>query len=172
MPPPSTMMCRVEVPAVYETVTRKELVKEAGVREEIIPAVTKTIKKKVMVEPPRTQKTVIPAKYETVRYQKLKTPASEVREVIPAKFAEVTKTRRVNEGKMQWRSVLCETNAGSVIMTDIQRALSKAGYNPGPIDGVIGRETMEALTRFQKARDLPAGKVTMETLQALGVRTN
>ena len=164
------ILCRVEVPAEYETVTKRVLVKEAGVREEIIPEETKVITKKVMVEPPKTEKTVIPAKYRTVRYQKLISPAKEVREVTPAKFETVTKTRKIDDGSLAWRSVLCQTNAGGVVLTDLQRALQRAGYNPGPIDGVIGRQTMEALARYQEANKLPSGKITMETLQALGVR--
>jgi len=142
----------------------------AGVREVVIPAETRTVKKKVMVEPPKTVKKTIPAKYRTVKYQKLITPAKHVREVIPAKMETVTKTKRVGEGKMEWRSVLCETNAGSVVLTDIQKALKKAGFNPGTIDGVLGRDTMDALTKFQESKNLPAGKLTMETLEALGVR--
>jgi len=58
---------------------------------------------------------------------------------------------------------------GSTI-TDIQRALQKAGHNPGPIDGVIGRQTMVAVDSFQRANGLPRGGLTMKTLAKLGVK--
>jgi hypothetical protein len=164
------ILCRIEVPAEYQTITKQTLVRKAGVREEAIPEVTKTVKKRVMLEPPRTVKTAIPAKYRAVRYQKLVSPAREVRDVAPAKFQSVTKTRMVSDGRLEWRSVLCETNVGDMVMTDLQRALKRAGYDPGPIDGVIGRETMAAMVRYQEAKRLASGRITMETLSALGVR--
>ena len=163
------IMCRVEVPAEYKVIKKRKMVKPAGVREVEIPAKTETVEKQVLVEGPKTVKTIVPATYRTVRYQKVVTPAKHVREIVPAKMETVTKTRRVGEGRMEWRSVLCETNTGGEVMLDIQRALRKAGYNPGNIDGVVGRETMDALAKFQQAQNLPVGKLTLETLDALGV---
>lgn len=37
---------------------------------------------------------------------------------------------------------------------DIQKALKKQGYDPGPLDGVWGRRTIAAVMQFQKARGL------------------
>lgn len=39
---------------------------------------------------------------------------------------------------------------------DIQAALVNAGYNPGRIDGKMGRQTRDAIRAFQRANDLPA----------------
>ena len=166
------IMCRVEVPAEYKTIKKRVLTKPARSETIVIPAQYKRVKKRVMVEPPRTIKTTIPAKTKTVRVQKLARAAKTVRDATPAKFAQVSKTRRVAEGQLEWRSVLCETNAGPTLVTDIQRALSKAGYNPGPIDGVIGGQTMEAVTTFQQAKGLPTGQLTIETIRALGVQAS
>lgn len=71
---------------------------------------------------------------------------------------------------MQWRPVLCETNMTGTTITDIQRALKKAGYNPGTIDGKIGRQTMVAVDSFQRANGLPRGGLTMQTLEKLGIK--
>ncbi len=38
----------------------------------------------------------------------------------------------------------------------IQRRLAKLGFNPGPIDGIRGRNTVSALKRFQESRGLVA----------------
>ena len=51
----------------------------------------------------------------------------------------------------------------------VQRALSSAGYAPGPFDGVLGAQTMNAVERFQKARGLATGGLTYDTLEKLGV---
>ena len=51
-----------------------------------------------------------------------------------------------------------------------QRALLRAGYNVGPLDGIIGPDTERALRAFQKARQLPVtGELDKESLAALKV---
>ena len=47
---------------------------------------------------------------------------------------------------------------------DVQTALMNAGYNPGKIDGRMGRQTREALRAFQKANNLTVnGKANKKT---------
>ncbi len=55
------------------------------------------------------------------------------------------------------------------IIRNVQQALSDAGYNPGPVDGISGSRTLAALENFQKQNNIAAGQFTKETLQALGV---
>ena len=53
-------------------------------------------------------------------------------------------------------------------ITEIQRPLHRGGYNPGPIDGVLGPETMAAVNAFQKDFNLTVAKhLTTETVRAL-----
>jgi peptidoglycan hydrolase-like protein with peptidoglycan-binding domain len=51
----------------------------------------------------------------------------------------------------------------------VQIALANAGYNPGPIDGKMGKQTRDAIKAFQKANNLDvdarAGKKTWELLR-------
>jgi len=50
----------------------------------------------------------------------------------------------------------------------IQLALRNAGYNPGPIDGRMGKQTRQAIKAFQKANGLtPDGKVGRKTWELL-----
>jgi peptidoglycan hydrolase-like protein with peptidoglycan-binding domain len=52
----------------------------------------------------------------------------------------------------------------------IQAALKANGHDPGPIDGVLGRRTQEALRAYQAAQHLKAtGRIDQETLDKLGV---
>jgi peptidoglycan hydrolase-like protein with peptidoglycan-binding domain len=52
----------------------------------------------------------------------------------------------------------------------VQEALRAKGYDPGPIDGVLGRKTASALKAFQKAEKLPVtGQLTSDTRSKLGV---
>ena len=51
-----------------------------------------------------------------------------------------------------------------------QRALQEKGHNPGPIDGVMGPRTREALKSFQTASGLETtGTLNKETAEKLGV---
>ena len=53
-------------------------------------------------------------------------------------------------------------------MNSIKRALYRGGYNPGPIDGIIGRQTMAAVNAFQKDFNLTvADYLIIETIRAL-----
>ena len=54
----------------------------------------------------------------------------------------------------------------------MQLALRRAGHYSGKIDGKLNARTMAGVRSFQQAKGLPtSGQLTIETLQALGVRT-
>lgn len=164
------IMCLVDVPATYRTVSKMTL--KSPTRTETIsdPAIYKTIKKRVMASPPTTRTVHLPAKYKTVKVTRLVEPAREMRESTPAAFQTVSKQEKVVDGRMEWRSILCKTNLTPGRVTQIQQSLLKAGYNPGPIDGVIGWETMNAVNAYQQANNLPVDKyLNVKTVKALGV---
>jgi hypothetical protein len=52
----------------------------------------------------------------------------------------------------------------------VQDRLTRLGYSPGPVDGVIGAQTRDALADFQNDNRLPAtGAINTATLRALGL---
>jgi peptidoglycan hydrolase-like protein with peptidoglycan-binding domain len=55
------------------------------------------------------------------------------------------------------------------MVQQVQEALKDQGYNPGPIDNVMGTMTKAALVKFQRDKGLPVGQLDMETLKALGI---
>ena len=178
---------KIEIPATYETVTKRVKVADEKVMWAVrgskldgkatgatlclkeLPAVYKTVKQKKVKTPATTKIVEIPAEYKSIKKRKLITPAQEKKIEIPAKTENISKKIRVSEETMQWRPVLCETNMSDTTITDIQRALKKAGYDPGPIDGLIGNQTLVAVESFQKANGLPRG-LTLQTLEKLGVK--
>jgi len=166
------IMCLVEVPAVYKTVRKKVMVSPPTTREIPIPAEYETVRKKVMVKPPTTRKIEIPAVYKTVKVKKMVSPPQERKIEIPAEYQTVTKTEMVTDGRMEWREILCETNVSPDFVRRFQRALLKAGHNPGPIDGVIGWRTEAAMKSYQKEKGLAVGACTYETMKSLGVTSN
>lgn len=164
------IMCLVEVPAEYKTVTKRVMASPESTRKEIIPAEYTNVTKRVMVEPPKTNKVVIPAEYRTVRVQKLVEPAREVRTPIPAVTQQVTRQEQLSAAKLEWRSILCETNTRPDLIVDLQKALQARGFNPGRMDGRLGADTMAAVQAFQRSRNMATGQLTMETLNALNVK--
>jgi peptidoglycan hydrolase-like protein with peptidoglycan-binding domain len=51
-----------------------------------------------------------------------------------------------------------------------QEALKQKGYNPGPVDGILGARTSDALREFQKAQGLvETGRLDAATRNKLGL---
>ncbi len=163
------IMCLVEVPASYKTIKKRVMVSPPRTTEVNIPAEYKTIKKQVMTKPPQQRVIEIPAEYKTVKVRKMVTAPQERRIEIPAEYEQVARTEMATEGHMEWRRILCETNVDRDTIARVQQALLKAGHNPGPIDGVLGRQTQAALKTFQRQNGLAVGGLTYETIKRLGV---
>jgi murein L,D-transpeptidase YcbB/YkuD len=80
------IMCLVEVPAEYQTMTRQVLKSPADVRYEDIPAVYDTVKKTVLKTPASTRTVQIPAEYAEREIRKLVKPAATVTKVVPVNY--------------------------------------------------------------------------------------
>ncbi len=163
------IMCLVEVPATYKTVSKRVIASPARVETVVVPAEYKTVRKQVVATPPTTRTVEIPAQYETVKVTKLVSGPSENRIAIPAEYQTISRQVLVRDGYMDRQQVLCETNMSRSRIVAMQRALSAKGFNPGPIDGVIGSETYEAVRAFQRENGMATGGVTLAMLQKLGV---
>lgn len=163
------IMCLVEVPAEYRSVSKRVLKTPARTRTVTTAAVYKTVKKRVVVTPASTRAVTIPAEYRNVRIRELIQGAQEKRIKIPAQFRTVTKSEKISEGKIDWRPILCETNTTKGVVQRLQIALKGKGFNPGKIDGVIGTDTMQAVKAYQKSEKQASGQLTLETLKSLGV---
>ncbi len=65
------------------------------------------------------------------------------------------------------RSNMGEAKVSSSKIQQIQEALIENGYDPGPINNVLGPQTRQALIQFQKDLNLPVGNLNIETMRAL-----
>ncbi len=165
------VLCLVEEPAEYRTVSKRMLKTPASTREITIPAEYSTVTKRVMKTPPSTRKITIPAEYKTVTKRVMKTPPSTRTIEIPAEYETVTERKMVSEAKAQWVRVLCDVNVTSAKLREIQGALQKVGHYGGPIDGIYGTQTASAIASFQRTKGLAQGHgLTLQTLEALNVR--
>ena len=163
------IMCLVEVPPEYRTVTKRVIDRPASTRRSVRPAVYRTVTRQVVDRPAATRTVAIPAEYDNVTIRKMVQPPSSRAIATPARYENITKRVKVGEERLEWRSILCETNTTPDVIRNIQRALRREGFNPGPIDGRYGSQTQAAVERFQRSKGLPTGGITLTTLQRLGV---
>jgi hypothetical protein len=180
---------RIKVEPTYETFSKTVLVAEqkffwhpdwedkpAGKRTgnticlRETPAKMATVKQRKVKTPASIQEVEIPAEYKMVKVRKLVSAPTQKRIDIPAVIETVAKKVKVADERREWRNVLCETNMTPGVLTDLQKALKAAGYNPGPIDGSIGAQTMRAVDEYQRANGMERGGLTLSTLKALGVK--
>jgi len=86
------ILCLVEVPATYKTVSKQVVNTEETTRSvEISPPKYKTVRTQVLKRPAQTTTTEIPPKYKTVRKKVLKRPAQTRTVPIPPKYKTVRK---------------------------------------------------------------------------------
>ncbi|NNC95368.1 MAG: peptidoglycan-binding protein [Chitinophagales bacterium] len=141
------VMCLEDVPAKYKTVRRRVMKTPSFTREITTPAATKIVTKEVLVAPAKTEKVEVPATYK-----------------------KVLKKVKVKDGGYQaWREVLCGDQITSTKIRQIQLALKAKGYDPGPVDNILGPQTRAALTNYQHDKGLPVGNLNIETMKSLGV---
>lgn len=139
-------ICLTEQPAEFATVTREVVAAAAKVDSEAVPAT-----------------------FENIRVQRLVTAASERRIVVPARTKTVTSQTEIAPSRLEWRKVLCENNMTPKTITALQLALQREGYNPGPVDGIAGKGTMEAIEQFQIDKGIDRRGITFESLELLEI---
>ena len=163
------ILCLVNVPAVYKTITKRVLKVPASTKSVPVPAKYKTVTKRVLVSPATTKSIPVPALYKTIKVKELVQPAAVKRIPVPEMYKTVEKRVKVADSILKWQPVLCKTSMTRVNIKSVQKALKDAGFNPGPIDGIMGWRTKAALNKFQKSNKLSSGALTKETLSALGL---
>lgn len=139
--------CLYKIPAEYKKVTKKVELTPSGTRQEEVPAQTKVVPRRVLVEAERVNQVEVPATFKTVKKKVL-----------------------IKKGGFDdWKEVLCEAYVTEAKISEIQNALVREGYDPGPVDNKMGTKTKDALIKYQEDHGLPIGNLNMETLKALGV---
>lgn len=186
----SGVMCLVEIPAEFKTVTKRVLVTPEQTKEETTEPVYETVTRRVLkkaeetrsvpaetkmkevvvrvIDQPATVRTVpVPATYKTVTKRVLETPAITRTVPVPAVYrSEVVSDGPATTGETRWVSVLCDVNSTPDVVKSLQRALQTRGLYGGAIDGVIGSQTRKAIRAYQKGS---SDQLTMESARELGL---
>ncbi|MEZ6000488.1 peptidoglycan-binding protein [Hyphomonas sp.] len=162
------VLCRVEVPAQYDTVTRTRLKSPEQVETRVIPARFRTVERQVLREPARVVEELLPAEYEEVEVQRLVAPEQQETIVVPATYKTIETRTVTGGGTVEWREVLCDYNATNAKIAEVQQALAAKGYTV-QADGVFGPATLRAMEDWQEKNGLPVGYLTISTVESLGV---
>ncbi|MCX7661352.1 MAG: peptidoglycan-binding protein, partial [Candidatus Omnitrophica bacterium] len=73
-----------------------------------------------------------------------------------------------NKAQKEERQLLGITSFYNPRIQEIQKNLKELGLDPGPLDGIMGSKTRQALAYFQRQNNLwPHGKVDLKTYQEL-----
>jgi hypothetical protein len=165
------IMCLVEIPAEYRTVSRRVMTSPPRTERVVVPAKSRTIERRVVEQVATVRKVAVPAKSSTVRYQRMIAPPKERKLTIPAVKDTLTTQKLVSKATLRWEEILCETNVTPGVVSNLQTALQREGLYNGAIDGRLGAETMAAIDAYQRKNALSTGGLTLETLRKLRIST-
>ncbi len=180
----------VEVPADYTTVDKQVLVSEPLFfwlnSEEVAddnavvtgreicltarPAEYVEVEREIVSKSAEAVFSEVPAITETIAVQRLTAPAAERRITMPAQTKAVSRQVQVAPASVEWTQVLCKVNMTGKIISSLQEALKREGYDPGPVDGLIGKDTLRAMEQYQTTEGIDRGGITLELLEHLNIK--
>jgi hypothetical protein len=105
--PTGDVLCLVEVPAEYRSITRQVLKTPGHTVTMTIPGESRTITRQIIDQPAHVEKREIPAEYSTVTIRVITTPERTETYTVPATYKYVTKTRVLVSSHFDWREYEC-----------------------------------------------------------------
>lgn len=133
------------------------------------PAQMASYEREVVKRPARFAREQVPPLVETINVSNLIAEARSVSVPVPGETIQIERITKVADAKLEWMPVLCDTNMSTDVITRLQKALKREGYEPGPIDGLLGKGTLDAVESYQQDKKMAQGGLTMDTLASLGV---
>ena len=133
------------------------------------PAQYKKVTKTIMESPASVKEVLIEPSYKVMKVKKLVEKAKEIKVPIEAKYKTLAKREKISDAYQSWERILCQTNMNKEVILKIQHALKAKEYEPGKIDGVLGRGTRIAIDKYQRDNSLATGGITYETLKSLNI---
>jgi Putative peptidoglycan binding domain len=183
---------RTILPAELRTRTREVIDQPAHDEQRTVGPIYSTVREKVVIQPERTETYTVPATYRDVVKTTITAGHAEWREYPCRKVEHHHRPQPPHDqapdgergaldpsappGFARHAQALAQDTRGehgveaSASIARLQAALSQRGYYSGPIDGLFTIPTGNALTRFQRDKDLPLGGFNFATAQALGLQ--
>jgi hypothetical protein len=136
--PTGELLCLVEVPAEYKTVTKVVLKTPARTVEVAVPPVTKVITRTVVDVPAHVEKKDVPPVYDKIQVAVLVTPEHVESLVIPPTYKVIEKKKLVGGGKLEWREVICDDKLTGPLPANAINCSEAGGsckptYTPPPV---------------------------------------
>ena len=164
--------CAREVPAKEEIVKVQVLVQPEQSKVEVVPAKFEEVTKWVVDQPARVVEVSLAPRTEEVEVEEIVKPASASPYQVPAQTRKIQTQVYQGSPRMVMRQAVCNDDLNSGLVSELQYRLQESGYEAGPADGRLGKQTMEALAAFQADNGLAVGSITLEVLNALGINPN
>jgi hypothetical protein len=163
------VVCRVWVPARYETVERRVKVSGGRSYEVVTPGARRRVVRQVLESAGGWTERRIAAVYR-ISYVERTVRSGRTRSIQhPAAYRTVETRTLVRPQREGWSRIVCGDVRSQSYVLKMQQALIAQGFDPGPADGAGRPMTYSALRSFQSKHNLPEGQITAETAQALGL---
>lgn len=167
---PVSALCARTVPAKTKIVTKKQLVSPETTKTVVEAAEYKEVVRWVLETPARVVPVQTSDETTTLTVKSIAQSESVEERQLPAERKEIGATRYEGEPKLVTVPAVCDADLREPMIYSLQTALRRAGFEPGAVDGKLGRRTVEALLEYQLANGLAYGALTYESLEHLGVR--
>ena len=186
--------CLVEERGQTQVVTRRVVSRPASVQRVAVPAQTQTLNRQVLVTPSQVREIRVPEQTQAVTIQELARPATARTSMTPEQHSTINRQVLVTPEHYEWVQVECDRSGANtaatsstgptpvtvnfnqptqkltISTTSLQRALASKGLYRGPIDGIYGPLTREAVAEYQRANSLPVtGRVNADVVRGLGL---
>ena len=145
------VLCLVEVPAEYRTITRQVVKQAETTREEVIAAETTTVTRQVIDQAARVIEHQVPATYKTIRVTTVVQPERTETIDIPATYTTVTKQRIVSQSHFEWQEVNCQPEDGPPSAAGLGYGVAPA-YAPPPPMHHMSREAYRSSSSTSTVR--------------------
>jgi hypothetical protein len=167
----SGALCVVDAPTAYRQESAAVVVVPARTEWVERAARYRIVRHRTLVRPAETALQKVPDRQVTRRERVMVEPAGERRVSVSA--VTVAQTREVlnTPARIEWRAVLCGSNADPKRIAAIQQALKTQGFDPGRTDGHFVAATDKAMVDWQRSAGLPANGFTVDSLRRLGLPT-
>lgn len=163
------ILCLVREKPQYKDYKKKLVKRPAKLSEDKVDKKTQKVETQVLVRASKVKEIKVPAEYTTVMTKELVEPAKKKKIEVPAKYMEVERQVLLEQERMVWQRVLCDTNVTKEVVENVQTKLKKNGFDPGPVNGQLTAKTCEAVKKYQKTNKLSEGPLTYEFLHHIGV---
>jgi hypothetical protein len=177
----------ITIPEEVRARTREVIDQPAREETRDSPPIYSTVRERVVVQPERVETYSVPAVWRVVTKTRVVTPGHyewrefacrKVRHLPPPPGSDGERGALDPAMTAPGAKPLALAEAGrgehgvtpDASIARLQSALAQRGYYSGPVDGLFTIPTGEALTRFQRDKDLPLGGYNFDTAKALGLQ--